>query len=669
MPKIIHLNWDSIKATVRKFIIRVNSSDGIILTVGIIALITGILVDVLILRIICVAVVLGSAVILFALQRIKKIEIHTGKKDSNSLFNSLSESDSMKKMVFDDFQADMGGKYVIEEVNEQLTFEHVSGGSAGQSASDSTGPFQGYRETSKVDQPVAHEFTLSDFFDVESDIYKDETEPRTEFDFLLNKVLTVIKEVLFAHTVAFFWANREKNQMVMEMHVTDSTVFISSRRFPIGHDLVSKVAQTGKPELVTEVNPLSENELIPYYSSTASIKSFVAVPVYFSKSTHGQDIELPVAVIAVDSFAQDDFGTETLALLGKCTKLVSALIKSYSEKYELLLNSELLRSIRRLQQRIRGSFSLSTIIQALAEETSKLVNWDFLSIVLYDETRHAWVAKKVTNRAHQGYIVPDQVIDFPESIVGQTIRNNTHGLITDMETSALPRFCKKERVETHGSFLTVPISSLNKCYGALNVESRERYNFSHQDVDTLYRLAENAASALEILYMKEIINEYVIIDDLTGVYSKKFFVQRMEEELHRADDAGNELSLLLITVDKSNDIIARFSQDGFERVMITVGKVIRASIRSYDLVGRYDSDQFAVMLVNTAANEAYLWGEKIRKNLAAHVITLEGKSFSSTISIGVCGVLEGMKKEELIGNTVTVLNRAAEAGGNAVRVF
>ena len=80
-------------------------------------------------------------------------------------------------------------------------------------------------------KPVVKEFQVSDFFDIDSNIFKGDSEPRTEFDFLLNKVLTAIKEVIFAHSVAFFWANREKQQMVMESRVTDSTKFISSRRF------------------------------------------------------------------------------------------------------------------------------------------------------------------------------------------------------------------------------------------------------------------------------------------------------------------------------------------------------------------------------------------------------------------------------------------------------
>jgi diguanylate cyclase (GGDEF)-like protein len=103
--------------------------------------------------------------------------------------------------------------------------------------------------------------------------------------------------------------------------------------------------------------------------------------------------------------------------------------------------------------------------------------------------------------------------------------------------------------------------------------------------------------------------------------------------------------------------------------MGALAKAIRLSVRKYDIVGRLDFNRFGLTLLNTTANEAYLWAEKIRKNVAVHVITLEDKSFSITISVGVCGALEGMRREELIANAVTVLHKASEAGGNAVRVF
>jgi diguanylate cyclase (GGDEF)-like protein len=592
----------------------------------------------------------------------------------------------MKKLVFDDFQShdderpgvpsaprdDRGRQDDPPRIETARRSEEPSPKpSRSQTMADAPAmKFRAFKPTARQDAHNAvREFQISDFFDADSEIYKGDTEPRAEFDFLLLKVLTAVKETLFAHSVAFFWANREKQQMVLETRVTDSQHFIPTRRFPFGHDLVSKVALTGKPELVTEINPSSERELFPYYEQSVSVKSFVGVPVYFSKPGSDVHNDQPVGVVIVDGIAEDEFGGETLELLGKFTKLISALIKSYTDKYDLLLDSELLRSIRRLQERIKKDFSPGAIVQILAEETSKLINWDYLTVVLYDETRHAWVARKVTNRSHLPYIIPDQAIDFPESLVARTIKNNLHTSIDNLETCETVRYFADEKLDKRGSFVSVPISSLNKCYGAVNIESRERYNFTRQDTEMLYRLAENVASALEILYLNEVITEYVIVDEATGMYSKKFFLQKVEDELHRADDTGSELSLLFVTIDKSQEVENRFGREGFERVIVTLAKAIRASVRTYDVVGRYEYNRFGIVLVNTASNEAYLWAEKIRKNVAGHVISLDGKSFSVTISIGVCGALDGMRKEELLGNAAAVIHRASEAGGNTVRVF
>jgi len=663
---------NAIKERFEVLLRKVNSSDGIIVSIGISALVTGILVDIFVVRLVCLLVVVSSTVLVYALVRVKRFDATSRETSVGSQPQSQEESDDMKKLFFDDFESRAGEKSRPgEEYDAPPRRETHASPMLVQTMGSlqSTAQPKYYVPAKDVIPPAVREFQISDFFDIDSEIYRGDPEPRTEFNFLLHKVLVVVKDVLFANSVVFFWANREKQQMVMEARVSESPNFIPTRRYAIGEDLVAQVASSGKPELVTAVNPMSERELLPYYAAPVGIRAFVGVPVYFSPVNQGQAPSYPVGVIAVDSKVEDAFGRETLALLGQFTKLISALIKSYTDKYDLLLDSELLRSIRRLQERVRNDFSLDTILQSLSEETSKLVSWDHISIVLYEEKKHAWLVKKVTNRAPDGYITAGQIIEFPESIVGLAIKNNTHGVVDDIDPSPGPRFHSSEKIDRKGSFVAVPISSLNKCYGSLNVESRDKYNFSRQDIEMLYRLAENAAFALEILYMEEVINEYVIVDDTTGVYSRKFFVQRLEEELRRAEDMNADLSLLFLTIDKSNDIVQRYGHDGFERVLLTISRAIRQCIRPYDVVGRYDSSRFVVALIDTASNEAYLWAEKIRKSIAGLVIPLDGRSFSVTISIGVTGALEGVQREELLNNATTVLNRAVEGGGNAVRVF
>ena len=105
------------------------------------------------------------------------------------------------------------------------------------------------------------------------------------------------------------------------------------------------------------------------------------------------------------------------------------------------------------------------------------------------------------------------------------------------------------------------------------------------------------------------------------------------------------------------------------RVALALARLVRSGVRSYDVVGRLETNRIGVLLAGTTSSDAYLWAEKIRKAIAGQVITIGEKSFSVTVSAGVSGVLEGMRPEELSGNTTAVLNRATEAGGNTVRVF
>ncbi|HMD13186.1 MAG TPA: hypothetical protein VKI62_01030, partial [Bacteroidota bacterium] len=214
------------------------AGEGIFLVIGIISVIVGILVDVFLIRVFCLIVLTCSGVLLFTMFRAKQLDIQLG--SAKSFFRSHSKSEMMKKLIFDDFQShseeNPEGNFSIEAIpathqptglhSFSQTVVHTGAGAVSAEARDF-----GAMPSASVAQK---EFAVSDFFDIGSEIYKSDSEPRTEFDFLLNKVLAVIKEALFAHTVAFFWANREKNQIVLEARVTESADFFASRRFPIG---------------------------------------------------------------------------------------------------------------------------------------------------------------------------------------------------------------------------------------------------------------------------------------------------------------------------------------------------------------------------------------------------------------------------------------------------
>jgi diguanylate cyclase (GGDEF)-like protein len=621
---------------------------GIVATVIFITLIIGLFVGSPAGKVLCaVGVLVLAGYVYFTWQR----AAGTGQRGKREREQSQHAEGNMKTLLFDDFQAP-SATYTVKEVG----------------AEEPVVP------STKAGQPIAvtkeekvKEFDIADFFDLDSDIFRSETDPRSEFNFLLTKLLMGMKEVLFAHTIAFFWVNREKQQLVLETKASSSEHFMVTKRVPLEHDVVSQVARSGKPQVMGRISELAEKEVVRHYQAEEGVKSLVAVPVYYL--TGREEHRLPEGVIIADSKAEDAFGAETLAMLGHFTKMISALIKSYTNKYDLLLDSELLTSIRRLQDRVKSERSEQSVLNSLADEAMKLLSWDVLTITMYSEAHQGWVIQKVVNRSFILYPAVNELVAFENSIVGRVIQTNTLVHVGDLEAEPGVRFSADENIAMGGSFLCVPISSLNRCYGAVALESGKKFHWTPTETEVLYRLVENAAELLEVLYMNDVMKDHVTVDETSGALNNKYFNKKLEEEILRATDFGSELALVSIAIDNMQEHVNRYGKDGFESILGQVVKLVRLNTQPYDMVGRYDTNGLHIVLVNTAANNAYVWAEKVRKHIASNVIELGRVNCAVTVSAGVSGLTHGMTKNELVASCLRVLGKAIESGGNLVRYY
>jgi hypothetical protein len=158
--------------------------------------------------------------------RPKEQSVGDGYKHSVTLQEQEAE---MKKLVFDDFQP-TDRKYRVESVEDHANKSRAM-----------------TAKRSQIAAVAEYEFQPSDFFDVNEDVFVREGGPKSEFGFLMKKVLTVIKEVNFAHSVAFFWVNKDKNQAVLESFVSDSDKFMTHRRRELGSDVISRWPSVGNP--------------------------------------------------------------------------------------------------------------------------------------------------------------------------------------------------------------------------------------------------------------------------------------------------------------------------------------------------------------------------------------------------------------------------------------
>jgi diguanylate cyclase (GGDEF)-like protein len=123
-------------------------------------------------------------------------------------------------------------------------------------------------------------------------------------------------------------------------------------------------------------------------------------------------------------------------------------------------------------------------------------------------------------------------------------------------------------------------------------------------------LCRRYASALSRI--KRRLTELSIIDPLTGCLNRRGFDERLEHELAQATRTGDKVTLVLLDLDRFKDVNDSFGHAAGDRMLACTGSSLVGTVRAHDSVGRIGGDEFAVLLVNTAADAASTAVERLR---------------------------------------------------------
>lgn len=159
-------------------------------------------------------------------------------------------------------------------------------------------------------------------------------------------------------------------------------------------------------------------------------------------------------------------------------------------------------------------------------------------------------------------------------------------------------------------------------------------------------------------------------DALTGLYSYRALVQRVEEELGQANRAGASLALLFIDLDVFKEINDEYGHPTGNEALRRVADVLTNSIRSTDIAGRFGGDEFVVLLVNADPEGALRVAEEIRKAIAEIEIPVLGGVAGTTCSVGIAyhagAERSPTSADELFAEADASLYIAKAHGGNRV---
>ena len=154
-------------------------------------------------------------------------------------------------------------------------------------------------------------------------------------------------------------------------------------------------------------------------------------------------------------------------------------------------------------------------------------------------------------------------------------------------------------------------------------------------------------------------------DSLLRIWNRRAIIELVGKELSRAKRSHTPLSVLLADLDlfkRVNDSYGHFIGDD---VLRDAAREISSALRNCDHVGRYEGEQFLVILPSCTAEAAREVAERVRQQISEEPLVNEIKI---TISIGVSQWVSGQGISELLYQADIALSRAKQNGRNRVEV-
>lgn len=152
-------------------------------------------------------------------------------------------------------------------------------------------------------------------------------------------------------------------------------------------------------------------------------------------------------------------------------------------------------------------------------------------------------------------------------------------------------------------------------------------------------------------------------DAPTDLFNERYFQDLLERETGRSRRHGTALCLILGDLDDFERTADTFGPTVGDAVLHTVGEVVRASARPYDVPGVIHDHRFAMLLPGAGLADALATAEKIRLAVREVDVEYKGCPVPMTMSLGVARWMPEMERAEELMNAATVMLEKAKSHG------
>lgn len=174
---------------------------------------------------------------------------------------------------------------------------------------------------------------------------------------------------------------------------------------------------------------------------------------------------------------------------------------------------------------------------------------------------------------------------------------------------------------------------------------------------------EEAYKDLEITNAR--LKETSFKDEVTGLYNRRFFTVRLEEELSRHRRFNHPVAIVLFDLDGFKAVNDEQGHAVGDETLRDIGQILMKHSRGINVVSRYGGDEFAILLVETSKAGARLYADRIRQIISSYPYS-HGKRITASFGVASLPDDDAHTAEDLVRAADEALYIAKRAGKNQV---
>lgn len=384
------------------------------------------------------------------------------------------------------------------------------------------------------------------------------------------------------------------------------------------------------------------------------------VAIFLPVANHGEI----VAVLAVGvRVGGRPYSVEELELMRVVTNRVAASMEKQFLYEQLQRQERELTLLNRLATVVTSSLDMQDTFSEFSRELRGVVPLDYAAVALVD-------GDKVKLEAVFGDVGAIEMARMSHSVQGTAtewvIEHRKSIYQPDLQAAATYWPDVHYAREGIRSLVHSPLIVRDQVVGTLLVASCQPQCYREEDVKLLEQVASQIAAPLENLRLYARAEQRSRIDELTGLFNRRHFEERLREEVSRHARHDEVFTVLMADLDAFKAYNDMYGHPSGDVLLKVVADLVAHAIRESDQAFRYGGDEIAIILPGTSPEDAFMVAERVRLLVAKE---MESRHSGVSCSIGLATYpADGVMAGELIATADTALYYAKNTGGNRTYV-